>query len=106
MNFTFWMKPSCRSPFTFARPTSSTLIRRKHTSTGTIHCQNALRFSFLTIQRPATNGTSANGIITSVNCTRTSLKYSRIAPHFGSWKPIASYWPRMIACLKPSQVRG
>ena len=24
----------------------------------------------------------------------------------GTWKPIASYCPRMIACLKPSQVRG
>ena len=74
MNFTFWMKPSCRSPFTFASAISRMLISRKHTSAGTIHCQNAFLFSFFTIQCPAANGTIANGMSRSVNCTRTSSK--------------------------------
>ena len=74
MNFTFWMKPSCKSPFTFANAIRRKDIRKKQTSAGIIHCQNALRFVFLTIQWPAANGTIANGIRRSVNCTRTSSK--------------------------------
>ena len=55
-------------------PIRRRLIMRKHTNTGAIQRQNCLRFSRFTIQCPAANGTSANGMNRSVNWTRTSSK--------------------------------
>ncbi len=74
MNFTFWMNPSCTSPFTFASRINRKLIMRKQAAAAIIHCQKILRCVFATTQRAATNGTSANGTRRSVNCTMTSWK--------------------------------